>query len=64
MGGLMGSMADMQWLARNVERRTDPRLVVPGAQSVIVLAMNYYQGAGPSVTTASPATPGTMTTMT
>jgi len=44
-----GKYGDMQWLSRNVERRTDPRLVVPGAQSVIVLAMNYYQGTGPSV---------------
>lgn len=44
-----GKYGDMQWLARNVERRTDPRLVVPGAQSVVVLAMNYYQGTGPSM---------------
>ncbi len=42
-----GKYGDMQWLARNLERRTDPRLVVPGAQSVIVLAMNYFQGEAP-----------------
>lgn len=42
-----GKYGDMQWLARNVERRTDPRLVVPGARSVIVLAMNYFQGDEP-----------------
>lgn len=39
-----GKHGDMAWLARNVERRTDPRNVVPGARSVIVLAMNYFQG--------------------
>lgn len=39
-----GKYGDMQWLARNTERRTDPRLVVPGAKSVIVLAVNYFQG--------------------
>ncbi|MCX6837414.1 MAG: tRNA epoxyqueuosine(34) reductase QueG [Verrucomicrobia bacterium] len=42
-----GKHGDMAWMARNVERRTDPRVVLPGARSVIVLAMNYYQGSGP-----------------
>ena len=35
---------DMEWMARNVERRSDPREVLPGAKSVIVLALNYFQG--------------------
>jgi epoxyqueuosine reductase len=39
-----GKHGDMAWLARNPERRTDPTLVLPGAKSVIVLALNYYQG--------------------
>lgn len=42
-----GKHGDMAWMARNVERRTDPRVVLPGARSVIVLAMNYFQGSGP-----------------
>ena len=42
-----GKHGDMAWLARNMERRTDPRVVVPGAQAVIVLAMNYFQGPAP-----------------
>lgn len=42
-----GKHGDMAWMARNIERRTDPRIVPPGAQSVIVLALNYYQGSGP-----------------
>lgn len=36
---------EMQWLARNKERRTDPSLVLPGAKSVVTLALNYWQGA-------------------
>jgi epoxyqueuosine reductase len=39
-----GKYGDMTWLARNLDRRTDPCVVVPGAQSVIMLAMNYWQG--------------------
>ena len=32
----------MEWMARNVERRIDPRILLPNAQSVISVAMNYY----------------------
>lgn len=42
-----GRHGEMAWLERNKERRTAPQLVLPGAQSVIVLAMNYWQGAPP-----------------
>ncbi len=42
-----GKYGDMAWMARNLERRTDPGVVVPGAQAVIVLAMNYFQGEAP-----------------
>ena len=38
-----GAAGDMAWLSRKTERRTDPRQVLPGAQSVVVLAMNYLQ---------------------
>lgn len=38
---------DMAWMARNVARRGDPRAVLPGARSVVVLAMNYFQGEAP-----------------
>jgi len=43
-----GKFGDMAWLERNVDRRSDPRIVVPGAQSVLVLAMNYFQGEPPA----------------
>lgn len=37
-----GYHASMQWMEKNVEKRIDPRLIVPGARSVISLAVNYY----------------------
>ncbi len=42
-----GCYGDMEWMARNVERRGDPREVLAGARSVVVLALNYFQGDGP-----------------
>ncbi|HEY3901460.1 MAG TPA: tRNA epoxyqueuosine(34) reductase QueG [Chthoniobacter sp.] len=38
-----GRAGEMAWLERNEHRRTDPQQVLPGARSVIVLAMNYWQ---------------------
>lgn len=34
--------ATMDWMQENVEKRVDPRNIVPGAKSVISVAMNYY----------------------
>ena len=39
-----GRAGEMNWLARDPERRSAPQNVLPGAESVIVLATNYYQG--------------------
>ncbi len=39
-----GCAGEMAWMERNADRRTDPQLVLPGAKSVIVLALNYWQG--------------------
>jgi epoxyqueuosine reductase len=41
-----GFAADMHWIARGAEKRSDPQKVLPGARSVIVLALNYWQGDG------------------
>jgi epoxyqueuosine reductase len=41
-----GRAGEMAWLERNQARRTDPQQVLPGARSVIVLAMSYWQGEG------------------
>ncbi len=42
-----GSAGEMDWIARGAEKRCDPEMVLPGARSVVVLAMNYWQGGGP-----------------
>jgi epoxyqueuosine reductase len=38
----LGQHADMHYLERNFEKRIDPRKLVPGCKSVIVVLMNYY----------------------
>jgi len=48
-----GRAGEMAWLERNKERRTNPQQVLPDARSVIVLAMNYWQGEKPATTTPS-----------
>ncbi|HWB61726.1 MAG TPA: tRNA epoxyqueuosine(34) reductase QueG [Chthoniobacteraceae bacterium] len=39
-----GRAGEMAWMERNKERRVNPQLVLPGAKSIIVLGMNYFQG--------------------
>lgn len=39
-----GSAGEMNWMARGEEKRCDPEKVLPGARSVIVVALNYWQG--------------------
>src|SRR5438067_4561874 len=41
-----GCAGEMTWLERNEQRRTDPRKILPGAKSVVVVALNYWQGPG------------------
>ncbi|MCX8496004.1 MAG: tRNA epoxyqueuosine(34) reductase QueG [Akkermansiaceae bacterium] len=42
-----GKHGEMAWMERNPQRRCDPREVLPGCQSVICLALNYYPGRSP-----------------
>ncbi|MDB4385000.1 tRNA epoxyqueuosine(34) reductase QueG [Opitutaceae bacterium] len=39
-----GNHADMRWLEKTPERRTDPRNVLVGAKSLIMLGVNYGAG--------------------
>jgi epoxyqueuosine reductase len=39
-----GQAGEMNYLARNAEKRCDPQQVLPKAKTVIVLALNYFQG--------------------
>ena len=43
-----GSAGEMSWIERGAEKRTDPQQVLPGARSVVVLAMSYWQGEAPA----------------
>jgi epoxyqueuosine reductase len=43
----------MDWMARGEEKRCDPQQVLPGARSVIVVSLNYWQGER-----TTPARPG------
>jgi epoxyqueuosine reductase len=39
-----GAAGEMQWMARGAEKRCDPQQVLPGARSIIIVALNYWQG--------------------
>ena len=48
-----GYQGQMAWMARDPEMRSDPRKLLPSAQSVVVVALNYYT---PDAHTNDPAT--------
>lgn len=52
--GMAGEMTP--WLDRSRPKRADPQLVLPGARSVVVLALDYWQGPRPSHPDDAPAT--------
>jgi epoxyqueuosine reductase len=48
-----GANGEMEYMRRGAEKRSDPQKILPGAKSIIVLALNYFQGVEAGV---SPAT--------
>jgi epoxyqueuosine reductase len=38
----------MEWMARTDDQRVDPTLVVPGARSVVIVAVNYHTDVSPT----------------
>jgi epoxyqueuosine reductase len=49
-----GAHGDMDWLAENPQRRTDPRVLWPGVRSVIMLGVNYGPDENPLAILAQP----------
>ena len=47
-----GAAGEMEWMERGKEKRRDPQTVLPGARSVIVFALNYFQGVEAGVSPA------------
>lgn len=43
-----GYAGEMHYLTRNIERRLDPRELLPDARSIIMVGMNYYTEESPS----------------
>ena len=39
-----GAAGEMEWMGRGEEKRSDPQNILPGARSVIVVALNYFHG--------------------
>src|SRR5437867_12296372 len=39
-----GAHGEMNYMQRGEEKRCDPQKVLPGAKSIVVLALNYFQG--------------------
>jgi len=44
-----GASGEMDWMERGAEKRCDPQQVLPGARSIVVVALNYWQGEQPRV---------------
>src|SRR5712691_9162253 len=43
-----GAQGEMSYMERGAVKRRDPHKVLPGARSIIVLALNYFQGDRPT----------------
>jgi epoxyqueuosine reductase len=57
-----GAAGEMNYMTRGAEKRRDPQKILPGARSIIVFALNYFQGkpsAAAQPTHKATARPGT-----
>ncbi|HEU4724333.1 MAG TPA: tRNA epoxyqueuosine(34) reductase QueG [Candidatus Eisenbacteria bacterium] len=52
-----GRHATMRWMARDPDRRADPRRVLPGALSVVSVLASYYRGDWPEDASAAGRAP-------
>src|SRR5207245_5182138 len=59
-----GAHGEMNYMARGEEKRRNPQKILPGAKSVIVLALNYFQGVEAGVSPANNRAAGTAATTT
>lgn len=50
-----GHHASMEWMKRTTERRLDPCRVLPGAKSMVLVTLNYYQGDPPQEIATDPS---------
>jgi epoxyqueuosine reductase len=48
-----GAAGEMQWMERGAEKRCDPEQVLPGARSIVAVALNYWQGEASAPRTTS-----------
>ena len=39
-----GANGEMNYMQRGEEKRCDPQIILPGARSIVVLALNYFHG--------------------
>jgi epoxyqueuosine reductase len=39
-----GAAGEMNYMTRGAEKRRDPQKILPGARSIIIFALNYFQG--------------------
>jgi epoxyqueuosine reductase len=48
-----GVHGEMHYMQRGEEKRSDPRKILPGAKSIVVVALNYFQGNASAAETAA-----------
>jgi epoxyqueuosine reductase len=59
-----GAHGEMHYMARGEEKRHDPQKILPGARSIVVVALNYFQGVEAGVSPANQKAAGTAATTT